>query len=70
MGYTGKTTNIATFEKLKYLLPQSLATILNLIYAADTTSNIELLMLVIDFKVGYRLYITQRYLHEILNEDA
>ena len=30
-------------------------------YAADKASNIELLMLVLDFKVDYRLKNTQRY---------
>ena len=69
MKYTGKATD--TFLRLKIWLPQTLSQLF-MLQVEQTT--LELLMLVLEFRVNCRLKNTQRNFHwnqwKILNEDA
>ena len=57
-----KTTDM--FQRLRFWLPQNLPFYVK-IYAAGRASKVELLMLVLDFKVDYRLKNTQRYFYRM-----
>ena len=65
-----KTTDMS--GRLKFWLPQNLL-IKAKIYAADRSNNLELLILVLDFKVDYKLKTLEGIsveCMECLNEDV
>ena len=69
MKYMGRTTNM--FGRLKFDYHKTCHLSQN--YAAGRASNIKLLMLVLEFKVNYRLKILKGIsveCMECLNEDA